>query len=170
MGGYGHKAAYVTHLAMATTMISGQLAIACRAVVTAAKLCETVKLELSSLRALTKSDLSPVTVADYGAQALICKMLMDAFPKDPVVAEEDACDLKVPDGKEQLQKITSYVGGALDGSLSVKEEDILTWIDHGNGSASNERFWTLDPIDGTKGYLRGDQYAVCLALIEEGDV
>ena len=24
--------------------------------------------------------------------------------------------------------------------------------------------WTLDPIDGTKGFLRGGQYAVCLAL------
>ena len=30
------------------------------------------------------------------------------------------------------------------------------------------RFWTLDPIDGTKGFLRGDQYAVALALIENG--
>ena len=25
--------------------------------------------------------------------------------------------------------------------------------------------WTLDPIDGTKGFLRGEQYAVCLALL-----
>src|ERR1700742_1559565 len=25
--------------------------------------------------------------------------------------------------------------------------------------------WTLDPIGGTKGFLRGEQYAVCLALI-----
>ena len=30
--------------------------------------------------------------------------------------------------------------------------------------------WTLDPIDGTKGFLRGGQYAICLALIEDGDV
>ena len=32
------------------------------------------------------------------------------------------------------------------------------------------RFWTLDPIDGTKGFLRGDQYAVALALVEGGEV
>ena len=32
------------------------------------------------------------------------------------------------------------------------------------------RFWTVDPIDGTKGFLRGDQYAVALALVEEGEV
>lgn len=30
---------------------------------------------------------------------------------------------------------------------------------------SRTGFWTLDPIDGTKGFLRGEQYAVCLALI-----
>lgn len=30
--------------------------------------------------------------------------------------------------------------------------------------------WTLDPIDGTKGFLRGGQYAVCLALIVDGKV
>jgi len=31
-------------------------------------------------------------------------------------------------------------------------------------------FWTLDPIDGTLGFLRGGQYAVCLALIVDGKV
>ena len=31
-------------------------------------------------------------------------------------------------------------------------------------------FWTLDPIDGTKGFLRGEQYAVCLALIKDARV
>ena len=30
--------------------------------------------------------------------------------------------------------------------------------------------WVLDPIDGTKGFLRGEQYAVALALIENGRV
>ena len=29
--------------------------------------------------------------------------------------------------------------------------------------------WALDPIDGTKGFLRGGQYAVCLALIKDGE-
>jgi 3'(2'), 5'-bisphosphate nucleotidase len=30
--------------------------------------------------------------------------------------------------------------------------------------------WTLDPIDGTKGFIRGEQFAVCLALIVGGNV
>jgi 3'-phosphoadenosine 5'-phosphosulfate (PAPS) 3'-phosphatase len=33
-----------------------------------------------------------------------------------------------------------------------------------------EGFWCLDPIDGTKGFLRGEQYAVCLALIVDSKV
>jgi 3'(2'), 5'-bisphosphate nucleotidase len=28
----------------------------------------------------------------------------------------------------------------------------------------------LDPVDGTKGFLRGGQYAVCLALVVDGEV
>ena len=28
--------------------------------------------------------------------------------------------------------------------------------------------WALDPIDGTKGFLRGGQYAVCLGLLVDG--
>jgi 3'(2'), 5'-bisphosphate nucleotidase len=46
---------------------------------------------------------------------------------------------------------------------------VLDWIDRGNGQVG-DRFWTLDPIDGTKGFLRGDQYAIALALIEDGEV
>lgn len=30
--------------------------------------------------------------------------------------------------------------------------------------------WALDPIDGTAGFLRGAQYAVCLALMVDGKV
>jgi len=30
--------------------------------------------------------------------------------------------------------------------------------------------WTLDPIDGTKGFLRREQYAIALAFIRDGRV
>src|SRR5205823_1493046 len=49
-------------------------------------------------------------------------------------------------------------------------DEVCRWIDHGGTSAYRQRFWTLDPIDGTKGFLRGEQYAVALALIVEGQV
>lgn len=39
-----------------------------------------------------------------------------------------------------------------------------------NGAPTLTGMWTLDPIDGTKGFLRGEQYAVCLALIVDARV
>ena len=58
---------------------------------------------------------------------------------------------------------------ALDVELSA--EQVTDFIDRGNYKGGKEhRFWTLDPIDGTKGFLRGGQYAVGLALIEHGKV
>ena len=52
----------------------------------------------------------------------------------------------------------------------IDADEVCRWIDHGGGSQYSERFWTLDPIDGTKGFLRGEQYAVALALIVEGRI
>src|SRR5262249_12266783 len=47
-------------------------------------------------------------------------------------------------------------------------EMVCHWIDRGGTNRSSDRFWTVDPIDGTKGFLRGEQYAVALALIVDG--
>ena len=63
------------------------------AAMTAAKVCQYVR-ETMVPDAMQKNDQSPVTVADYGAQAVVCKALLEAFPDDPVVAEEDAADLR----------------------------------------------------------------------------
>jgi 3'(2'), 5'-bisphosphate nucleotidase len=52
----------------------------------------------------------------------------------------------------------------------VDAERVLDWIDLGAADARGARYWTLDPIDGTKGFLRGEQYAVALGLIENGEV
>jgi 3'(2'), 5'-bisphosphate nucleotidase len=46
---------------------------------------------------------------------------------------------------------------------------VCDWIDHGVGER-RVTTWTLDPVDGTKGFLRRDQYAVAFALIVDGRV
>ncbi|KAK3100969.1 3'(2'),5'-bisphosphate nucleotidase, partial [Teratosphaeriaceae sp. CCFEE 6253] len=43
---------------------------------------------------LNKSDASPVTIGDFGAQALIISALQHNFPNDEIVAEEEAKDLR----------------------------------------------------------------------------
>lgn len=149
-----------------------EVAVASQCVTIAAKLCEAVRHEISSLQAMTKSDRSPVTIADFGAQCIIANCLRETFPQDELVAEEDAIELRMPEKRDQLAQITRYVNHALYGSSpEMKESEILDSIDHGNGKPSiSKRYWACDPIDGTKGFLRGDQYAICLALVENGSV
>jgi 3'(2'), 5'-bisphosphate nucleotidase len=62
--------------------------------------------------------------------------------------------------------ITHFVQSEIPGATPSQ---VCDWIDRGTAS-QGERFWTLDPIDGTKGYLRGGNYAAALALVENGVV
>lgn len=114
---------------------------------------------------LEKEDRSPVTVADFGSQALICRAIHEAFPDDALVAEENAAALRQERNQTLLDRLTGFVRRERPG---VTESLVSEWIDYGTSDAASGRFWTLDPIDGTKGFLRNDQYAVALALIEDG--
>jgi len=163
-----------------------QVAIA--AVQRACRLTSSVFKKLVTNETVTKNDKSPVTVADYSAQAVINTILANAFPEDPIVGEEDAKDLRdMGDEKARVlrERITELANEALGAELGYGEqerwglgpgytrttEQLLDAIDRGNhpgGTAG--RMWTLDPIDGTKGFLRGEQYAVCLALIIDSQV
>jgi 3'(2'), 5'-bisphosphate nucleotidase len=48
-------------------------------------------------------------------------------------------------------------------------EEVCGLIDRGSGDAP-KTFWTLDPIDGTKGFLRREQYAIAFAFVRDGRV
>lgn len=137
----------------------------------AGKLCQQVQDEMVSTDAIQKSDRSPVTVADFGSQALICSAIGDAFPEDVIVAEEDAQSLK--QNPTLLERVTEYVKRFATEDTQkqkiISTKNICEWIDSGSGEISSS-FWTLDPIDGTKGFLRNDQYAIALAWIVEGEV
>jgi len=145
-----------------------ELTTAVQAVRAAAMLCRTVQARLVSSDTLEKQDNSPVTVADFAAQAVVCAHLQQAFPNDVVVGEEDAADLGSAQRATLRRSVVRYVGEALEGEPD--EAEVLDWINRGNGDAVTDRYWTLDPIDGTKGFLRGEQYAIALALIERGEV
>ncbi len=115
---------------------------------------------------LTKSDRSPVTIADFAIQALFANALAGHAPNDLLVGEERSKALREADAAPMLARITEFVGGEVPGATS---DQVCEWIDRGAAEPC-ERFWTLDPIDGTKGFLRNAQYAVALALIENGRV
>lgn len=114
--------------------------------------------------ALTKADHSPVTIADYAVQALVTRRLQLAFPGAALIAEENAAALRTqPELAAQVAGFVSQFQPEADPAA------ICDWIDQGAGVPEGA-FWTLDPIDGTKGFLRGDQYVTALALIEAGQV
>ena len=160
-----------------------ELAVAVAAVRAASVVCRAVQKDLITAATIEKKDKSPVTVADFASQAVVCKTIRDAFATDTIVGEEDAAELRPPEAPEApesseaapaetgdtLAKVTAQVSRVID---SATDAQVLDWIDlgtTGQGGATG-RFWTLDPIDGTKGFLRGQQYAIALALIENGEV
>jgi len=145
---------------------SPELMTAIQGAIKASALCEKIRMDLAGGESLLKSDGSPVTIADYGSQAMICKLIKERFPNDTIVAEEDSKELRRPGRSKILERVTDYINAFIPDSSS---EEVCSWIDFGSNSVSG-RFWALDPIDGTKGFLRGDQYAIALALIEKGRV
>lgn len=143
-----------------------ELQVALAAVRQAAIACRSVQDGITT-ESLDKKDKSPVTVADFASQAIICKALLDAFPDDPVIGEEGAAELRTENGANFLNQVVAECQNAgCEGSA----DDVCDWIDRGNLQEYRQRFWTLDPIDGTKGFLRKEQYAISLALVVDGQI
>ncbi len=113
-----------------------------------------------------KADRSPVTVADFASQALVARRLASTFPDCRIVAEENSDELRRADSRPLLGQVVGFVRHFIPEATA---EEVCEWIDLGTAEPG-DRYWTLDPIDGTKGFLRGDQYVVALALIAEGSV
>ncbi len=142
--------------------------VAIEAVRQACRLCQTVRATLVSNETMAKKDKSPVTVADFGAQAVVVSALLAAFPGEQIVGEEEATELRTEEGRALKDKVVRSVRAVVP---SLDEPGILAAIDYATCNGGPEgRYWTLDPIDGTKGFLRGEQYAVALALMEQGQV
>jgi len=79
----------------------------------------------------TKSDSSPVTIADRAAELVILSALARAAPGVPVIAEEEVAAGRIP--------------------------------------AHDDTYFLVDPLDGTKEFVRGgDDYTVNIGLIERG--
>ena len=142
-----------------------ELTVAVKSVRQAAIVCQAVQRQITT-EALEKKDRSPVTIADFASQAVVCRALAEAFPNDPVVGEEDSTELRESGNTAFLDAVLSELARV---GLETDAATACSWIDHG-GQDSADRFWTLDPIDGTKGFLRGGQYAISLGLIINGEI
>lgn len=122
----------------------------------------------------SKTDSSPVTVADFTVQALVLGVLSRYFPGHGFIAEESSSVLR--QDPESLSHVLSVVRTVL-GRQGLEEAELCAAIDLGTrGHGKNKRgrrgkggrTWVLDPIDGTKGFLRGEQF--CVALVRKEGV
>ncbi|KAK2616866.1 hypothetical protein QQS21_000244 [Conoideocrella luteorostrata] len=131
---------------------------------------------MRSVKHIAKTDSTPVTVADFVAQALLISALHRAFPSDGFIGEETADVLR--EDATLRQQVWELVGAtelenAADEALLAKpssSEEMMHHIDLGGRGVGtrNGRTWVMDPIDGTATFIRGGQYAVALALLEDG--
>lgn len=145
---------------------SQELSTAIEAVRTASRVCRNVQAAITP-DALEKKDKSPVTVADFASQAVVCRQIGDVFPDDPIIGEEDAAVLRLPEYAHFLSRVELELSAI---GHTANRDEICAWIDRGGASEYSTRFWTLDPIDGTKGFLRKEQFAISLALLLEGRI
>lgn len=144
---------------------SNEAQFAVEAVREASLLARRIQREMVS-GALTKDDRSPVTVADFAVQALIARRLAEQIPGSTLIGEESADALRIEEGIATLDQITDFVRAAIP---DATPEEVCGLIDRGSGEPPTD-YWTLDPIDGTKGFLRREQYAVALAHVREGKI
>jgi len=92
---------------------------------------EILRLVAAGFKVETKSDLSPVTVCDRAAEAIILTALAKAAPGIPVIAEEEVAAGRIP--------------------------------------AHGDIYFLVDPLDGTKEFVRGgNDFTVNIGLIIGG--
>lgn len=133
------------------------------AVIKGAALCREV--QQNHLVRSEKGKDDPVTIADYGTQAIICRALMMHFPHDAVISEEAGrqfVELVAPEQRAQIVELVSDILGE-----TVTEATMVSWLDHGKDRDA-ARTWVIDPVDGTKGFIKNRHYAIGVGVLEDG--
>src|SRR5688572_30452398 len=97
----------------------------------AARLCQAVQSGISP-NTLEKKDKSPVTVADFGSQALVCRAIRAAFPQDAIIAEEGSSELRQPANAALAEKVLAEVRRC---QPQASLANTLSWIDFGDAGA-----------------------------------
>jgi histidinol-phosphatase len=112
-----------------------------------------------------------VAVPGYGKDLELATRLADAA--DAITTDRfRALDLAVerkPD-RTPVTDADTAVEDAIRAILATERPDDTILGEERGGSAATGRAWVLDPIDGTKNFLRGlPVWATLIALVEDGD-
>lgn len=115
---------------------------------------------------LDKGSAGPATVADVASQLAAAIVLRGALgPGTRIVAEESLEEIDSLGGNGLLRRaVDAACAAGVRCDLSSARE-MLAAASDGGGHGD---FWAIDPLDGTKGYLRGGQFAIAIARIADG--
>jgi 3'(2'), 5'-bisphosphate nucleotidase len=167
---------------------SAELSSAVHAVHAASLLTKSVLRALSNnVGAETKADDSPVTIADFAAQAILISALHAVFPHDRFIGEESADALRQNEAladrvwqlvlraredahASRLASSEVQTGTLTERCFPADKADMFARIDlGGKGEVTGQgRVWIMDPVDGTATFMQGQQYAVALCLLVDG--
>lgn len=131
-----------------------------QAVRQAAILCQRVQEHY--LVSSDKGGHEPVTIADYGAQAILSRAICQNFPDDAVLAEEQGGQFMELVSDDLRQEVIHLIGDIL--GTTVTQVEVVKWLDYGQNREAS-RTWVIDPIDGTKGYISMRNYAIAVGMM-----
>ncbi|CAJ1936364.1 unnamed protein product [Sphenostylis stenocarpa] len=125
---------------------------------------------------------SPLTVAGWSVNTIVSWILSESLGSENVsiVTEKDVQTLSKTNTSELLESVVKTVNeclaeaprfGVEEPKSALGTSEVLEIISRSNSVGSpSGRFWALGPLDGKMGSACGDQYAVSLSLIEDGEV
>jgi len=135
-----------------------ELSLAVDLVKQASKVTEWFRTK-NSLSFIKKDD-SPVTLADFASQIFIISSIKKHFPEDQIIAEEESSVFLDSDAENIIKRCYTSVNITF-------EENLKNTLNY-RGSSS-KRQWTVDPIDGTKGFQKGLAYAIGMGFMIQGE-
>lgn len=128
-------------------------------------LAKSIQGQFQKRDSLEKRDKTPVTIADYAIQVLITKILQHSFKRDAIIAEETPEALVDPENFPLLQEVQEALRTLFP---KIEKREVVDLLRAARRDVKGiDRYWVVDPIDGTKGFLRGEQYAIALALVDD---
>lgn len=119
--------------------------------------------ELPRVPPIIKDDGSPVTAADFAAQAILVHALRAMAPDAGFYCEESGLGLLEAGRRDVECLFLEAVRTRLPGTT---REEALALLDP--PPPAGDEWWVLDPIDGTAGYVAGAHFSVCVAHVMDG--
>ena len=137
---------------------SKELSLATELVKSAAKITEWFRKK--GFESYQKQNRSPVTLADFASQIFIISKLKTTFPQDQLIAEEDDSTFIDENAERAINECYKTLG--------LRRIENFKRILNYRGVDSN-RQWTIDPIDGTKGFLKNLSYTIGIGFMIDSD-